>query len=78
MRQQDIDDMKAREQAGAWNNLKVDDPNEVGVGDVVFVLTLDRNGVVAAKLKCNRYKVEVGKLIGGHHVRRATGGDESR
>jgi hypothetical protein len=59
MRPEDIADLKTKEAAGVWNNLKVDDPHEVRVGDVVFVVTLDRRGVVTARLSSNRAKVEI-------------------
>jgi hypothetical protein len=76
MREEDVAELKAREAAGAWNNLRIDDPNEIRCGDVVWLIVLDRRGTVTAKLKGNRFKVEVERLTvtaAGHHLRKANG-----
>jgi hypothetical protein len=77
MPEADIADLRAREASGVWNNLKVDDPHVIGIGDHVMIVTIDRKGVVTAKLSSNRYKVEVGNkltvTVGGHQLRQANG-----
>jgi hypothetical protein len=76
MREEDVAGLKAKEAAGMWNNLQVDDPNEIAVGSVVWIVTLDRRGTVTAKLKGNKFKVEVERMnvvAAGHHLRKANG-----
>jgi hypothetical protein len=59
LRSEDIAGLKAREAAGEWNNLVPDRPYEIQVGDQVFCLTLQRHGIVIARLSSNRARVRV-------------------